>query len=78
VAPECRRKGIGRELLQKAIDHAPSVGVRTLPGFIFAHNEPSLRLFRRYGFEERAHLPDVAELDGIERSLLILGKRVSK
>jgi phosphinothricin acetyltransferase len=78
VAPECRRQGIGRELLQRAIDHAPSVGVKTMLGFIFAHNEPSLRLFRRYGFEEWAHLPGVAEIDGIERSLLILGKRVEK
>ncbi|HEY3272758.1 MAG TPA: GNAT family N-acetyltransferase [Methanocella sp.] len=76
VAPEYRLNGIGRELLQRSIDHAPSIGIRTLLGFIFAHNEPSLRLFRRYGFEEWAHLPDVAELDGIERSLLILGKRV--
>ena len=78
VAPECRRKGIGRELLQKAIAHAPAIGVKTLLGFIFAHNEPSLRLFRSSGFQGWANLPDVAELDGIERSLLILGKRISK
>ena len=76
VAPEHRLKGIGRELLQRSIDHAPSAGVKTLLGFIFAQNEPSLRLFRLYGFEQWACLPDVAELDGIGRSLLILGKRV--
>jgi L-amino acid N-acyltransferase YncA len=77
VAHEWRRQGIGREMLQRAIDHAPSIGVKTLLGFIFAHNEPSIRLFRHFGFEEWAHLPGVAELDGIERSLLILGKQVS-
>lgn len=76
VAPECRRRGIGRELLRRAIDHAPSIGVKTLLGFIFAHNEPSLRLFQDFGFRQWACLPGVAELDGVERSLLILGKRV--
>jgi phosphinothricin acetyltransferase len=48
-----------------------------LLGFIFAHNEPSLKLFKQLGFEQWAMLPDVAELDGIERSLVILGKRIA-
>ncbi len=77
VAPEFRRQGIGRELLREAIDHAPSIGIKTLLGFIFAHNEPSLWLFLDFGFQQWACLPGVAELDGIERSLLILGKRVA-
>lgn len=76
VAPEFRRRGIGRELLQRAIDYAPSIGVRTILGFVFAHNEPSLRLFRDQGFRQWAYLPRVAELDGIERGLIIVGRRV--
>jgi phosphinothricin acetyltransferase len=47
-----------------------------LLGFIFGHNEPSLKLFERFGFEKWGHLPSVAELDGIERDLVIVGKRV--
>ena len=77
VAPECRRSGIGRELLQRAIEHAPSIGVKTLLGFIFAHNEPSMALFRKFGFRQWAYLPRVAELDQVERSLIIMGKRVT-
>jgi L-amino acid N-acyltransferase YncA len=77
VSPDCRRQGIGSGLLQRAIDHAPSVAVKTLLGFIFAHNEPSVAMFRQFGFRQWAYLPRVAELDGIERSLLILGKRIS-
>jgi phosphinothricin acetyltransferase len=76
VAPECRRSGIGRELLQRAIDHAPSIGIKTLLGFIFAHNEPSIALFRKFGFRQWAYLPRVAELDGVQRSLIIMGKRL--
>ncbi len=50
--------------------------VRTLLGFIFSHNEPSLKLFRYFGFEDWATLPNIAVLDGKERGLKILGKRV--
>ena len=71
-----RGQGLGRHALQQAIDHAPSIGVHSLLGFIFGHNQPSLALFQRFGFATWGHLPRVATLDGIERDLLILGKRL--
>jgi L-amino acid N-acyltransferase YncA len=74
--PSQRGKGIGKEVLQYSIDRAKHFGIKTLLGFIFAHNEPSLRLFKQMGFEEWAHLPEIAMLDGIERSLKILGKKI--
>jgi phosphinothricin acetyltransferase len=77
IAEEARGKGIGRYALQEAIDFAPSINVHTLLGFIFGHNQPSLGLFSRFGFETWANLPKVANLDGIERDLIILGKRVA-
>ncbi|MCE5204725.1 MAG: N-acetyltransferase family protein [Porphyromonadaceae bacterium] len=72
-----RGKGLGKQILQYCIDKAPNFGVRTLLGFIFSHNEPSLRLFRHFGFEDWATLPNVALLDGQERGLKILGKRIN-
>ena len=72
-----RGKGIGRYCLEQAIAFAPHIAVHTLLGFIFGHNQPSLALFRQYGFETWATLPRVANLDGIERDLIILGKRVA-
>jgi phosphinothricin acetyltransferase len=72
-----RGKGIGRYALQEAIDFAPSIKVHTLLGFIFGHNQPSLGLFSKFGFETWANLPKVANLDGVERDLIILGKRVA-
>ncbi|HEY8022950.1 MAG TPA: GNAT family N-acetyltransferase [Burkholderiaceae bacterium] len=74
---EARGKGLGRYLLEQAIAFAPSIGVHTLLGFIFGHNEPSLKLFEAYAFERWATMPRVATLDGIERDLIILGKRVA-
>lgn len=75
--PDFRGKKLGPALIQYAINACPKLQIKTLLGFIFAHNEPSIKLFNRFGFEKWAHLPKVAELDGIERDLLILGKRVS-
>ncbi len=71
-----RRAGLGRMLLTRALAHAPKLGVHTVLGYIFGHNEPSLRLFEAFGFERWAHLPRVAKLDATERDLIILGKRV--
>jgi phosphinothricin acetyltransferase len=42
----------------------------------FGHNTISLNLFYQFGFEKWAHLPEVANLDGIYRDLIILGKKV--
>ena len=55
---------------------ATKFGAKTILGYIFGHNEPSLKLFRRFGFEVWATLPNIASLDGVERSLKFFGKRV--
>lgn len=72
----CRGKGFGKKVLQYCIDNAGKFGVKTLLGFIFLHNEPSLKLFRHFGFEDWGIFPDVAVLDDVERSLVILGKKI--
>jgi L-amino acid N-acyltransferase YncA len=76
ISPDYRGKGIGATMLQYAITQCPSLGVQSLVGFIFAHNRPSLQLFEKFGFEQWGYLPKVAELDGVERDLAILGKRL--
>ena len=76
IAPGAQRRGYARHLVAEAIRRAPEFGLKTLLGFIFGHNEPSLALFRSFGFEMWAHLPRVADLDGVERDLLILGRRL--
>ena len=71
-----RGKGLGKEVLGFCIAKAPEFGIKTILGFIFSHNEPSIKLFKHFGFEEWANFPNIATLDNIERSLTILGKRV--
>jgi len=71
-----RNRGLGSYLLTQAITHAPSISLNTLLGFIFGHNEPSLKLFEKFGFGRWGELPRVASLDGVERDLVIVGRRV--
>ncbi|MBW4613370.1 MAG: GNAT family N-acetyltransferase [Desmonostoc vinosum HA7617-LM4] len=78
IAPAFQRCGLGRQLLTQAITQGHSLGFKTLVGFIFAHNQPSLKLFESFGFQTWGHLPQVAELDGVERDLVIMGLRISE
>jgi phosphinothricin acetyltransferase len=73
-----RGKRIGQRLLQEAIGRAPDLGIKTLTAGAFAGNEASLKLFGRFGFEEWAFFPRVAELDGAEIDLVVLGRRLTE
>lgn len=76
TAPDAQRRGHAAALLGHAVDAAPGLGVSTLLAFVFGHNTPSLALFARFGFEDWGRLPRVASLDGKERDLVILGRRI--
>jgi L-amino acid N-acyltransferase YncA len=74
IAPSSQGNGLGKELLGFAIAQCPSLNITKLVGFVFAHNAASRRLFERLGFTEWGFLPEIAELDGIDQSLVIFGK----
>ena len=76
VAPESKGKGLGRRLVEQAIEIANDIGIRSIVGYVFAHNAQSLRLLAGAGFEEWGRLPRVAEMDLEEYDLIIMGKRL--
>jgi phosphinothricin acetyltransferase len=76
TAPAAQRRGVGKSLLAHALGAAPSLGIRTVLAFVLAHNAPSVALFEGAGFVTWGRLPRVAELDGVERDLAILGRRI--
>jgi putative acetyltransferase len=51
VAASHRRRGIGRTLLDQAVEWAREVGVEKLELHVFPHNEPAIRLYEQFGFE---------------------------
>jgi L-amino acid N-acyltransferase YncA len=76
VDPAAQRAGVATRLMEQAILSAPELHLTTYLAFVFAHNHPSLALCRKFGFEEWGHLPRIAVLDGTDRDLLILGRRL--
>lgn len=78
LSPEYRGKGLGRSLLLESLELTKQLDIKTVVCFIFSHNIPSIKLFKSLGFEEWGKLPNVAEMDGKEYSLSIIGKRVNK
>ena len=59
-----RQRGIATSLFEVAIDWARGQPqLAWLDAEVFAHNEPSLGLFRRLGFVETARIPDLFRFD---------------
>jgi phosphinothricin acetyltransferase len=76
IANQYQRQGLGKRLLAQAVSQSPQLGLNTLIGFIFAHNQASLKLFEKFDFERWGYLPRIADIDNVERDLVILGLRV--
>ena len=59
VAASHRRQGIGRALLEQAVDWARSAAIRKLELHVFPWNEPAIALYESFGFVQegfrRAH-----------------------
>jgi phosphinothricin acetyltransferase len=77
LAEKARGKGLGKIVLNHAMTECDRLGIKTLLGYIFAHNEPSMKLFLSAGFEPWGIFPRIAELDHIERDVVIVGKRIN-
>lgn len=77
VSSQFRRQGIGQQLIKQAIARSPELGLSTLLGFVFAQNEPSLRLLERFGFCQWGFLPAVAQFDVGSRDLVIMGLKIA-
>ncbi len=70
--------GLGTLLMQKMIDACPRLGVTTLIGMYFDHNEATQRLNAKFAFELVGHLPKIAEVHGEQRGLKIAILRVGE
>ncbi|WP_125766598.1 GNAT family N-acetyltransferase [Lapidilactobacillus wuchangensis] len=70
--------GYGRQALSFVETQLTGLKLDTLVAFIFHHNIPSQHLFLHHGFQQWAHLPEVALMDGQLRDLDILGKQYPK
>lgn len=70
-------KGLGSLLTRWMMIQAPSLGIHKIIALIFAHNQPSLRLFNKLGFTQWGYLPQVCDMDGFIADVVMLGITVN-
>jgi putative acetyltransferase len=77
VAADARRQGVGRALLDAAVDWARGAGVRKLELHVFPHNAPAISLYEKLGYEReglrRAHY---RRSDGSYSDVLLMAKQL--
>jgi RimJ/RimL family protein N-acetyltransferase len=55
VAADFRRRGVGRALLEQAVDWARQAGIRKLELHVFPHNDAAVALYERFGFRREGY-----------------------
>jgi len=50
VKANWRGKGVGRELMQAALEWAPSGGIKRIELYVYARNAPAIGLYEKFGF----------------------------
>ncbi|MDR7149949.1 L-amino acid N-acyltransferase YncA [Hydrogenophaga palleronii] len=76
IAQDWQRQGVGRTLMEHALQEAPHWGIDRLMAFIWNDNMPSRKLFAQCGFGPWGALPGVVWAEGLDRDMLILGRQL--
>jgi len=67
-------QGIGSQVLEMVPTKVTLAGLKVLLAYVFSSNLPSIKLFKKFGYDQWGFLPAVAELDQRPNDLVILGK----
>lgn len=71
-----QHQGLGKMLLTFMLEQAQRLEIGNVVALIFAHNEPSLRLFLKAGFQEWGRLPAVCDMQSFIADVVILGYHI--
>ncbi|AMY08093.1 Putative phosphinothricin acetyltransferase YwnH [Luteitalea pratensis] len=73
VAPDSRGQGLGRLLLERALDEGFGMGLDRIELEVFASNVRAVELYRRTGFVEEGNRRSARKLDGVYDDILMFG-----
>lgn len=76
LAESARGKGMGTEFISLGLETVKALGLKNVLAVIYADNQASVRLFKKLGFEQWGLLPNVCEVKGETRDVVILGKAI--
>ncbi len=74
---EYQGRGIGSALLAHSILACKELGYKDLIAIILEKNTISIRLMKKFGFTQWAHLPAIADFNGIECGQVYYGLRLA-
>lgn len=66
--------GIATRLMEHVIETSRASGIKNLMAVIFADNQGSLALVRKFGFEQWGRFPNIVEIDGETKDCLQMGR----
>ncbi len=58
VAKNFRGEGLGKELMRRALEEAPGIGISHVELRVYEGNGPAIQLYAQMGFEEVGRLPE--------------------
>ena len=77
VAKDARRQGVGRALLEAAVDWARAARIRKLELHVFPWNEPAITLYETFGFEREGYRKAHYRRAGEDVDAILMAYRVS-
>jgi len=68
-------QGVGSALLVACIQICPALKIKTLLAILLETNASSIALLKKFDFKQWAHLPDVAEINGVAVGQVYFGRK---
>lgn len=73
ILAEYRGQGIGKGLMQAALDKAKAKGLKRVELEVYPHNTAAIALYQRFGFSEEGRRKNAALLDAGFVDLIMMG-----
>lgn len=74
IIPEFRGKGLGSELLGRALDHAKKFGLEKVELNVYTTNLSAIALYKKFGFQQEGLIRSYRKLDGQYYDCFVMGK----
>jgi len=75
IASSAAGMGVGSRLLQQVIESSEQNNIWTIQSMIFPENVASIKLHRKFGFEEVGTRKQIGKLNGVWRDVVLLERR---
>lgn len=74
IVKEYRNMGIGREMLEKTIQHAKLINIEKVELEVFSSNERAIKLYKNIGFEHEGVRKKGKKVRGEYEDIILMGK----